>query len=279
MASHLRSLAIGAVAPPFANPWQAKTASHGCQRQHCYIPVISGLLISRSRSRFFDALSNSFKGKAWQSIPQEKTFLIHETRSMQPCEATKIQQQCPKTVSGNQYLVDSKKLGSKIGPRGQLGRLACYACLQGLLSYLLRSVPDPSGYSTWQHVIHVIHVIHAIHVLSFHSKAWAHRIFKRFLRSNFVNSKFSYCNTCTNLFKWPIKNWHSSKGKIVKSLKLWHIDKRLFSHCCKSLIGRMDRISFSVAMHLFGSWQSGVEYVHEGRGLYGRSGACNFMNE
>lgn len=164
--------------------------------------------------------------------------------------------------------VDSKKLGSKIGPRGQLGRLACCACLQGLLSYLLRSVPDPSGYSTWQHVIHVIQ---NSTILSF-TKAWAHRIFKRFLRSNFVNSKFSYCNTCTNLFKWPIKTWHSSKGKIVKSLKLWHIDKRLFSHCCKSLIGRMDRISFSVAMHLFGSWQSGysmvVEYVHEGMGLW-----------
>mmetsp|Transcript_8552 Transcript_8552/g.20314 ORF Transcript_8552/g.20314 Transcript_8552/m.20314 type:complete len:215 (+) Transcript_8552:2592-3236(+) len=54
-----------------------------------------------------------------------------------------------------------------------------------------------------------------------------YRILSLFLSSSFVNSKFSYCNTCTSLF----------------------------SHCCRSLIGRMDRISFSVAMHLFGSWK------------------------
>ena len=212
------------------------------------------------------------KAKHGKAFLKKKPFSFMKLEVCNRAKQQRSNNNVQKTVSGIQFLVDRTKLGSKIGPRGQLGRLACCACLQGLLSYLLRSVPDPSGYSTWQHVIHVIHVIHAIHVLSFHSKAWAHRIFKRFFRSNFVNSKFSYCNTCTNLFKWPIKNWHSSKGKIVKSLKLWHIDKRLFSHCCKSLIGRMDRISFSVAMHLFGSWQSGysmvVEYVHEGMGRW-----------
>lgn len=138
----------------------------------------SGLLISRSLSRFFDALSNSFQAggdhQTNQATNKQYCGAIKGTRYPMPVRlqawvvVAPIQLEPHSVATKQQDLFDGslhkntshpisilltikeqQREGENLEPPGLLAHLACCACLRGQPSCPLQSVPDPNGYSTW----------------------------------------------------------------------------------------------------------------------------------
>ncbi len=263
----LQSLAIGAVAPLFANPWPKKQATDAKAAD------LSIAISPLSQACWYRALCHASltlcptpsKAKAWQSIPQKKPFSFMELELCNRERATKIQpkysrirayksnvplfQDCPKTVSRSEYLVD-KNWGPRSVLKDSLGvwRVAhvfkdCCLIFFGLCLTQAGTVPASIEMSSMS---------------SMSSRTQQFCLSTQRLRRTGFSSDFwgAVSWTRSSRTATPAPTCSNGKGKI-DTLKTVAYDKRLFSHCCKSLIGRMDRISFSVAMHLFGSWQPG----------------------